>query len=143
MTAVAPCRKGCWERGVSIGTGPETRTIRAIEEYKISRHYYEPASRQLGIALQFYRLASKWKEDTSITSSTTQICMHPSYQRIIGMGSGAVPFILRELEERPANWFWALKAITGKDPVPSEHIGKARQMAKDWLGWAKEEGYDW
>jgi hypothetical protein len=128
---------------MSVGTSSETRTIRAIEEYKISRHYYEPVSRQIGLSLQFYRLATRWKEETMLTSSTTQICMHPLYQRIIGMGSGAIPLILRELESEPANWFWALKAITGKDPVPPEHIGKVEQMAKDWLNWAEEEGYEW
>ena len=57
------------------------------------------------------------EEATAMFSSITEIAMHPAYQQIIGMGSIAIPFIMRELENRPAHWFWALKSITGEDPV--------------------------
>ena len=53
------------------------------------------------------------------------------------MGSAALPFIFSELEREPDNWFWALKAITGEDPVPEEHRGDVALMAKDWLAWAQ------
>ena len=54
--------------------------------------------------------------------------MSPSYQRIIGLGSAVVPLLLRELERQPDHWFWALKAITGADPVPAASRGKLHEM---------------
>jgi hypothetical protein len=69
--------------------------------------------------------------------------LHPAYQRIIGMGTAAVPFLLCELERRPDHWFWALTAITGADPVKPEHRGKLREMANAWLKWGKEQGLRW
>ena len=67
--------------------------------------------------------------------------MNPSYQKIIGMGEKVVPLILRELETRPNHWFWALKAITGADPIQSHQRGKISEMTKAWLSWARENGY--
>jgi hypothetical protein len=90
---------------------------------------------------EFNRLLSEWKAARRATSSSTVIAMHPSYQRIIGMGPPALPLILRELGRELDHWFWALKAISGEDPVPLEHLGNFRQMAADWLRWGKEKGY--
>src|ERR1022692_4604281 len=60
---------------------------------------------------RFRTLASNWRNERGITSSATKMAMCPSYQRIIGMGGRAVPFILREMESEgndPDHWFWAL-----------------------------------
>jgi hypothetical protein len=69
------------------------------------------------------------------------MAMCPSYQRIIGMGPTVTPLLLRELERDPDYWFWALKAITGTDPVPAASRGKVREMARYWLDWGKGRGY--
>jgi hypothetical protein len=66
--------------------------------------------------------------------------LHPAYQQIIGMGKEALPFLIRELERNPDHWFWALRAITGEDPVPAEHRGRVRLMAQDWVKWARKRG---
>jgi hypothetical protein len=66
--------------------------------------------------------------------------MLPAYQKIIGMGFDAVPFLLRELETNLDMWFWALMAITEEDPVAKESLGDGQAMAKAWLEWAKERG---
>jgi hypothetical protein len=92
---------------------------------------------------RFSRLAAQWKADTCILSSITEIAMHPAYQQIIGMGPAAIPLILKELERSPDQWFWALKAISGADPVPSESRGRVREMTSHWLKWAREQGYSW
>lgn len=91
--------------------------------------------------LKFTLLADRWKKETSHLSLAVQQAMHPAYQQIIGMGMQAVPLILRELEKKPAHWFWALAAITGENPVPSEHAGKITEMTKDWISWGQERGY--
>ena len=91
----------------------------------------------------FRALAQQWRQERGPTSSTTQLAMCPSYQRIIGLGAAVVPLLLRELERQPDHWFWALKAITGADPVPAASRGKLREMAEAWLAWGREQGYSW
>ena len=58
--------------------------------------------------------------------STAQMAMLQPYQRIIGLGMPVVPLILEELNREPNQWFWALEAITGQNPVPPEALGKVR-----------------
>lgn len=91
---------------------------------------------------RFRNLASAWKEATRYCSSTTEVAMHPAYQQIIGMGRQAIPLILEELRAEPNQWFWALKAITGEDPVEEPDRGHVRRMADAWLQWAEEHGYE-
>jgi hypothetical protein len=93
------------------------------------------------IASRFAVLATRWYQETATLSSISQIAMHPAYQEIIGIGREAVPFILRELQQQPHHWFWALRAITGVDPIPAEHRGKIREMTDAWLQWGQEHGY--
>jgi hypothetical protein len=88
-------------------------------------------------------LLRDWREHTSASSSLTEMCVHPAYQRIIGMGPRALPLIFRELENQPDHLFWALKAITGADPVPPAQRGKLKEMAQSWLTWGKQQGYQW
>ena len=93
------------------------------------------------LARRFQALAAEWKRDVAWSSSVADIAMHPAYQQIIGMGPAAVPLLLRELEQRPDHWFWALRAITGIDPVSPEHRGYLSAMAKAWLAWGRQQGY--
>ena len=105
-------------------------------------HFMTPISRQWADpATRFFRLKQEWEEVTAMLSSIAEIAMHSAYQQIIGMGSIAIPFIIRELENRPAHWFWALKSITGEDPVPPEKRGRIGDMAKSWLIWEREHDY--
>ena len=87
------------------------------------------------------RLVQQWRAETEFSSSLTEMAAHPAYQRIIGMGRLALPMIFRELAAEPGHWFWALKAITGCDPVPPSHRGNIELMAADWLTWGKSRGY--
>jgi hypothetical protein len=94
---------------------------------------------------RFRILTENWRRERGIASSVTKMAMCPSYQRIIGMGGAAVPFILREMENEgddPDHWFWALEMITGADPVPIEAYGDTVQMAQAWRSWA-EGRYVW
>jgi hypothetical protein len=84
---------------------------------------------------QFDALSAQWKEETRYLSSTTDIAANPAYQRIIGMGMPAVPLILEDLRKQPYQWFWALHAITGEDPVPESMRGRVREMSQAWINW--------
>lgn len=92
------------------------------------------------IKLEFNELASRWKAERSATSSSTCMAIHWAYQRIIGLGWDALPLILRELEKEPDQWFWALKAISGEDPVPPENRGNMTEMRDAWLKWGRDKG---
>lgn len=124
-----------------IGGGPELREIKEAAMH-IWDEYTRPASRQIeGIRDKFHRLASRWRTDTAFQSSVHQMATHPAYQEIIGMGRDAIPLILRELERDADHWFWALRSITGIDPVPPANRGNVREMANAWLSWAHLEGH--
>jgi hypothetical protein len=93
------------------------------------------------VAEKFHRLAAQWRAERGPTSSISQMAMHPAYQQIIGMGLDVVPIVLGELSRELDHWFWALKAITGVDPVPPARQGRMRDMAEAWLHWGRQQGY--
>ncbi|MEA3411489.1 MAG: hypothetical protein U9R74_08105 [Pseudomonadota bacterium] len=119
----------------------EYRTETAYDWGRLVRSTRESLSER--IEQRFLALAEEWRQSQGVSSSLTQLAMHPAYQQIIGMGEAVIPLILRELEKRPDHWFWALKSITGEDPVSDENRGNIRQMAADWLEWGKKQGYQW
>lgn len=92
--------------------------------------------------MRFENLATRWRSETSFCASALEMATNQYYQNIIGMGEMAVPFILRELAKQPEHWFWALKAITGEDPVPEEDRGDIPRMTEAWLLWGVRNGYD-
>jgi hypothetical protein len=92
---------------------------------------------------RFETLAKEWKSQRGCSSSITRMAMQYAYQQIIGLGERAIPLLLRELEREPDHWFWALKVLTGVNPVPPEQRANIQEMAKYWLRWGKEQGYRW
>ena len=98
------------------------------------------APSELTLKERFERFAKEWKEQSRYLSNTAQMAMLKPYQRIIGLGLPVVPLILAELEHEPDQWFWALEAITGEDPVPPEAKGKVTLMAEAWEEWGKQHG---
>jgi transcriptional regulator with GAF, ATPase, and Fis domain len=90
---------------------------------------------------RFSTLVNEWLAATKFLSSTTESVIHPAYQQIIGMGEAAIPLLLRELEQASGRWFWALRSITGEDPIPEEQRGKTEEMITAWINWGAEKGY--
>lgn len=90
---------------------------------------------------EFKRLARQWEEETSGYSLSTQEVLHPAYLRIIGMGERAIPWILEEMSARKGQWFVALRAITGEDPVPHEDRGRRPKMRAAWQDWGRAHGW--
>lgn len=93
------------------------------------------------IEADFQRLAIEWKQETAHLSSIVTIAQHRAYQEIIGMGTDAIPFILRDLEESPSQWFWALREISGESPVRPVDRGDVDAMAAAWLDWGRRNLY--
>lgn len=91
---------------------------------------------------RFLQLADKWKKETALIGPVSKKSMQPEYQQIIGMGESAVPWILSDLRENgPADWFWALTAITGENPITKDIAGNMSSMTEAWLKWGKAAGY--
>jgi hypothetical protein len=88
---------------------------------------------------EFDQLATKWYRETGMISMIHKKSMHPAYQRIIGMGKDALPFIFKELQKKSGHWLWALCAITGEDPA--EGMNKFAEAVNAWLEWGKKNGY--
>lgn len=103
-----------------------------------------PATRRTEtVAQRFRELVDLWRSEQGPSSSVSVMAMHPAYQQIIGMGRSALPLLLKELDEDPDHWFWALTAITGVDPIAPAHRGDLHGMSADWLQWARDEGLRW
>lgn len=90
---------------------------------------------------KFQRLADKWREETRALSSDSDIMANFAYHQIIGMGERALPLIFEEMQAHGGRWFWALRAITGENPVKREDRGNVRRMTETWLEWARERDY--
>ncbi len=95
------------------------------------------------IEARFRRLERTWIDEIGYSSSPKELCGHWAFQEILGMGEAVVPLMLRDLEERPRLWVWALPRITGADPVPESDRGKIAKMSEAWLRWGREHGYRW
>lgn len=89
---------------------------------------------------RFESLAERWREETEFHSAASALFMHPAYQEIIGLGPAVLPLILADLRESRDHWFWALRAITGENPVPAEERGRVDRMAERWLDWGQARG---
>ncbi len=119
-------------KAVDKDEGLSKVTIDQLEQMKETELTVSPNA----LAQRFQRLAKIWREECAHLSSIREMVLHHAYQQIVGIGSSALPFILKELECKPDHWFWALRSITGEDPVPPGHRGNVTQMAQDWLHWA-------
>ena len=127
-----------WGSGARYLYSPERKSpIRYRELVRVEESTYAT------IESDFYRLAQQWERERPHGADVSGMVMHPSYQRIIGMGPDVVPLLLKELERKPGHWFWALYAITGVDPVLPENQGNLKEMAKAWIDWGKKQGYSW
>ncbi len=154
MVALHPGSSVVWEASPSgpigvdkdrrslLGCGPDLSRVVRDEHLAMIHFLSTPAWCQAEtVKEQFQRLATEWRRDTEVLSSVTDMAMLPAYQQIIGMGKSVLPLVFRELEARRDHWFWALKAITGTDPVPPDDRGDVHRMAAAWIRWAHEHEF--
>src|SRR3989442_287236 len=104
-------------------------TVRQLRSwFRRRRQRYSVRSPDAELVRRFRDLVRAWKEAKVFTSSGTDIALQPAYQQIIGIGKDALPLIFDELRREEDHWFWALKAITGEDPVPPGDRGNLPKM---------------
>ncbi len=92
---------------------------------------------QAQLRKRFNKLVRQWTDETEVSSFSHDICMHPAYQRIIGMGEQVIPLILEEADRGNGHWHWALRAITGENPA--QHADSLLEAAAAWVEWGKEQ----
>jgi hypothetical protein len=93
------------------------------------------------LSQRFEALATQWRRETRHMSLMSDIVLNRSYQQIIGLGKPAIALILQDLKQQPDHWFWALRSITGENPIRPEDRGRVPQMAEAWLVWGRQHGY--
>lgn len=88
---------------------------------------------------KFLRLVNQWRRETRHVSSIYEKSMNMAYQKIIGMGHEALPYILRDFEQTHDDWLWALQAITdaAPDPMPEQYEDFG-EVVEAWLNWARD-----
>jgi len=88
----------------------------------------------------FDQLVAEWLAGTAFLSSSSKIVLHPSYQRIVGLGERALPLIFNRLRKDDEHWDSALTAITRQNPVSEAAAGRMDLIRDAWLKWAAERG---
>ncbi|MCY4183400.1 MAG: hypothetical protein OXF43_11025 [Gammaproteobacteria bacterium] len=95
-----------------------------------------PAARQ-----RFTELADRWEKETWFLSSSSRAVEHPAHKEIVSMGEPVVPLILERMRGERGHWYFALRAITGANPVNAADRGKVAVMEQAWLRWGEINGY--
>jgi hypothetical protein len=88
---------------------------------------------------EFNQLAEQWRNETGMASFVRQKAMHPAYQKMIGMGKDALPFIFRELKERGGDWLWALEAIARPQINPALGTTNFKDAVSAWVKWGEKK----
>lgn len=119
--------------------------LKAIHDYDVEskaawRGILYPVGNSLRASLEdeitnatFHALAEQWKRETGHFSIFSQKAMHPLYQGIIKLGERALPVLIKELDKSPRNWFWALRKISGCNPV--KEGASVEEAVEAWKRW--------
>jgi hypothetical protein len=94
---------------------------------------------------RFRRLQVQWQAETLVLSDPGKIMGHPAMRAIIALGEEVVPFILRDLQDKPSLLVWALPEITGENLTPPRTEDGFLKLNVDaqidaWLRWGREKG---
>lgn len=93
------------------------------------------------MASEIEALVNQWHDETDMISSPSRITSNRAYKRLIRIGPPAVPVILRDLLIRGGDWYDALEAITGENPIPNDASGDVPKMKAAWEAWGRRAGY--
>ena len=99
----------------------------------------------------FNALADRLEMESQYFSFIGQMAEHLANHQIVEMGDGAIPLILRRLEQQGGLWYRALECITGIPSPGGITILEAAEgyMVDDvavnaaWLQWGRTQGIQW
>jgi hypothetical protein len=85
----------------------------------------------------FKSLANEWKLETSHLSFIRQKIAHVAFLKILLMGEKALPYIIEEIQTDPNHWFFALRLISGDNPVRAG--ASVEEAVAAWTDWWTEK----
>ncbi len=143
------CRKSSEQRYYWIQSDPDSfyrcgasddLTFRIATRLARTRLLLSKKIKSSQLEKEFNSLAEQWYNETRMMSFIRQKVVHTAYQKIIGMGRDALPFIFRELANHRGDWLWALEAIVRKEN-PAAGMTTFRDAVQAWLTWGAQKGY--
>ena len=90
---------------------------------------------------EFRRLAEKWEEETSGYAFRSRAVQHVEHQQIVDMGERVIPWMLDDVAAGQGDWFYALRLLTGANPIKEEERGYVPKMRAAWLKWERQHGW--
>lgn len=102
---------------------------------------HSPHKEDIAEKKKFYELVKQWRRETIATASPTKKIMNPNYLKILRLRCDVVPLIIRELAQRPDDWFFLLEILTEHDPVKPEDKSDLKRVTQAWLDWGQRRGY--
>ena len=84
--------------------------------------------------------ADQWQEhidSNSFVANPNIYVEHESFEKIVEMGSPAIPFIIEAYREGHLFWGAALVQITGNKDFGNGVTGNLRAQKDAWLKWAR------
>jgi hypothetical protein len=87
----------------------------------------------------FSQLVVRWRDETFFHSAPYERFIHPAYQQIIAFGPAIIPAILRELRDRPDDWFYALRLLSGENPA--EDSTEFSDAVAQWIEWGYRNNF--
>jgi hypothetical protein len=119
-------------------TGPIIGVVRGQDDMRTVPII--PSARNTGFESNqdtFRNLVAEWLDDTLFSSDLSEILASAPFRRIVGLGSPAIPLILRELKKQPSLLVFALQEISKQNPVPPQCRGNITEMTSAWLAWGE------
>lgn len=124
-----------------VGDLPETFDGYGKGDYSELHRYPNPEWLVPDAEHDFERLNHVWKCETGFSSRI--MTEHWAYQRVATYGPEMVPVLLRKMRDDPPGWwFSALKDLTGAWPCNKDNAGRFLALAKEWVAWGRQNGYD-
>lgn len=106
-----------------------------------SRTQDEQAQADYDLYLEFRRLADKWEEETRGYAFRSRAVQHVEHQQIVDLGEQVIPWMLEDFAAGKGDWFYALRLLTGADPIKEEERGYVPRMRAAWLEWGRQHGW--
>lgn len=125
---------------MGLAKGITAYRLRTQLSFRVAVKMYRWARNVLDLVERFNELAEQWRADTEFLSVISQKTAHRAYQEIIRMGMPIVPAILADLRETKSDWFTALTAITGENPITEDIAGCVDKMTDAWVAWGISKG---
>ncbi|MXX01848.1 MAG: hypothetical protein F4Z79_09585 [Acidimicrobiia bacterium] len=92
------------------------------------------------IRIRFRHLFDVWDKETVMCSFPHQIYNHWAYEKIVGLGEPAIPYMLGELQRGNPDIVRALRTISGESLFQGQGL-TTEEIMDTWLAWGEAKGH--